>query len=87
MGGAHLSCCTRARMEDSIQKKEKAEKVYFYLRHKNLNEANLDQIFSESRSGTIAYKNQKRITAGTQLKEFGQKSKLTYWSIPENTKT
>ncbi len=66
MVNSHLSCCTRAPTEESIKKKEKAEKVYFYLRHKKLNIANLDQIFSESRSGTIAHKNQKRIMAGTQ---------------------
>ncbi len=37
----------------------------FYLRHNFLRRENLEQIFSESRSGTIAHKNQKRITAGT----------------------
>jgi hypothetical protein len=42
------------------------KKAQFYLQHKNLNEASLEQLFSESRSGTIASKNQKRITAGTQ---------------------
>ncbi len=47
-------------------KEKKAEKVYFYLRHKNCNIANLAPIFSDARSGTIANKNQKRITAGTQ---------------------
>ncbi len=52
--------------KESIQKKKKAEKVYFYLRHKNCNIANLAPIFSDARSGTIANKNQKRITAGTQ---------------------
>jgi hypothetical protein len=52
-------------MEESVQKKKKAEKVYFYLRHNKLKKANLDQIFSESRSGMIAHKNKKRITAAT----------------------
>ena len=36
--------------------KEKAENFYFYLRHKNSNKANLNQVFN-------AYKNQKRIRA------------------------
>jgi hypothetical protein len=49
----------------SIQKKKKAEKVNFYLRHKNCNIANLAPIFSDAGSGTIANKNQKTITAGT----------------------
>jgi len=35
------------------------EKVYFYLRHKKIKKANLDQIFSESKFRTIAHKNQK----------------------------
>jgi hypothetical protein len=41
---------------------KKNKKAQFYLRHKNWNEANLEQLSSESRSGTIASKNQKRIT-------------------------
>ena len=45
--------------------RSRPEKVCFYLRHKKTKEANLDQIFSESKSGTIAHKNQKRITAAT----------------------
>jgi hypothetical protein len=53
--------------KESIQKKEKAEKVYFYLRQQLSRNTNLDPIFSESRSGTIANKNIKRITAVTQL--------------------
>jgi hypothetical protein len=53
-------------MEESVQKKKKAEKVYLYLRHNKLKNANLDLVFSESRSGTIAHKNKKRITAVTQ---------------------
>jgi len=32
-----------------------------------LRKTNLAEIFSEARSGTIAHKNQKRITAGTQF--------------------
>jgi hypothetical protein len=50
--------------EESTQKK-KPEKVYFYLRQQHLRKMNLDPIFSESRFGTIAHKNKKRITAGT----------------------
>jgi hypothetical protein len=42
-----------------------SEKFYFYLRHKKMKQANLDQIFSESKFWTIAYKNQKWITAAT----------------------
>ena len=41
------------------------EKVSFYLRHKKIKQADLDQIFSESKFWTIAHKNQKRITAAT----------------------
>ncbi len=33
-----------------------------------LRKTNLDLIFSESKSGTIAHKNKKRIMAGTQYK-------------------
>jgi hypothetical protein len=51
--------------EESNQKKEKAEKVYFSMAQL-LRKTNLDPIFSKSRSGTIAHKNKKRITAGTQ---------------------
>jgi hypothetical protein len=51
--------------KESIQKRKKAENVYFYLRHKICNIANLALIFSNARSGTIANKNQKRIMAGT----------------------
>jgi hypothetical protein len=51
--------------KESTQKKEKAEKVYFYLRQQLLSKTNLDPIFSESRFGTIAHKKKKRITAGT----------------------
>ncbi len=41
-----------------FKRRKKAEKVYFYLRHKNCNIANLAPIFSDARSGTIANKNQ-----------------------------
>ena len=60
----------------SFQKKNK--KAQFYLRHKYSKEANLEQLFSESRSGTIASKNQKRITAGThyQVKMADNKKAL-----------
>jgi hypothetical protein len=52
-------------LRKSDPKKKKSAKVYFYLRHNKLKKANLDQVFSESRSGTIAHKNKKRITAVT----------------------
>jgi hypothetical protein len=48
-------------MEESDQKKKKAEKVYFYLRHNKLKKAYLDRDFSESRSGMIAHKNKKEL--------------------------
>ncbi len=51
--------------KESTQKKEKAQKVYFNLRQQLLRNTNLDPIFSKSRSGTIANKNKKRITAIT----------------------
>jgi hypothetical protein len=51
--------------EESSQKKEKAEKVYFYLQQQLFRKMNLDPIFSESRFGTIAQEYKKRITAGT----------------------
>jgi hypothetical protein len=47
--------------EESSQKKEKAEKVYFYLRQQLLRKTNLDPIFSESRFGTIAHKNKNEL--------------------------
>jgi hypothetical protein len=47
-------------MEESSQKKEKAEKFYFYLRQQLLRKTNLDPIFSESRFRTIAHKKQKK---------------------------
>ncbi len=47
--------------------KLKEKIAQLYLRHKNFNIANLAPIFSDARSGTIADKNQKRITAGTHL--------------------
>ena len=50
--------------EESIQKKEQAEKVNFSLRHNLKKKMNLAEIFSEARSGTIAHK-KKRITAVT----------------------
>jgi hypothetical protein len=53
-------------MEESDQKKEKAEKLYFYLWQQLLRKTNLDPILSESRFGMIAHKSKKRITAGTQ---------------------
>jgi hypothetical protein len=47
--------------KESTQKKEKAEKFYFYLRQQLLRKTNLDPIFSESRFGTIANKNKKEL--------------------------
>jgi len=61
---------------ESIEKKGNTEKFYFYLRHNKLKKANLDRAFGESRSGMIAHKNQKRITAGTQYK-----CKVSYYEI------
>jgi hypothetical protein len=46
--------------EEFNQKKEKAEKVYFYLRQQLLRKTNMDLIFSESRFGTITHKNKSR---------------------------
>jgi hypothetical protein len=48
-----------------FRRRKMAEKVYSYLRHNKLKKANLDQVFSKSRSGTIAHKNKKRITTVT----------------------
>jgi hypothetical protein len=48
------------------EERKHRKKNYFYLRHNKLKKANLDRAFGESRSGMIAHKNQKRITAGTQ---------------------
>jgi hypothetical protein len=56
--------------KESTQKKEKAEKVYFYLRQQLLRNTNLDPIFSESRSGRIDNKDKKIIMAGTQWKKI-----------------
>jgi hypothetical protein len=57
-------------MEESVKKKKKAEKVYFYLRHKKLKKANLDRVFSESRSGTIAHKNKKELWQSPIIIDF-----------------
>jgi hypothetical protein len=54
--------------KESTQKKEKTEKIYFYLRQQLLRKTNLDPIFSESRFGTIT--NKKKITAGTRWGEI-----------------
>ena len=45
--------------EESIQKKENAEKVFFYLRHNLRRKTNLAELFSEYRSGTIVQKQKK----------------------------
>jgi len=47
-------------------KKRKGRKSLFLFTAQLLRKTNLAEIFSKSRSGTIAHKNQKRITAGTQ---------------------
>jgi len=47
------------------RKEEKAEKTFLFMAQL-LRKMNLVEIFSEARSGTIAHKNRKRITAGTQ---------------------
>jgi len=56
---------TSSHTEESIWNKVKAEKVYFYIYGTTFRKTNLAEIFSEARSGTIAHKNKKRITAGT----------------------
>jgi hypothetical protein len=49
-----------------IQTEErKGRKSLFLFTAQLLRKTNLDPVFSESRSGTIAHKNKKRITAGT----------------------
>ncbi len=55
---------------ESVQMKKNTEKFYFYLRHNKSNQANLDRVISESRSGTITHKNQKKLrqAANTSLK-------------------
>jgi hypothetical protein len=60
-----FSSGANGQLSRNLQKKEKAEKFYFYLRQQLLRKTSLDPIFSESRFGTIANKNKKRITAGT----------------------
>ncbi len=59
--------CVHTYERISILRTKRNTKAQFYLRHKNSNEANLEQLFSNSRSGTITSKNQKRITAGTHF--------------------
>jgi hypothetical protein len=51
----HLATLT----EESVQKKKKAEKKFILFTAKQIEKANLDQIFSKSRSGTVAHKNKK----------------------------
>jgi hypothetical protein len=46
--------------------KRKGRKSLFLFTAQLLRKTNLAEIFSEARSGTIAHKNKKRITAGTQ---------------------
>jgi hypothetical protein len=47
--------------------KRKDRKSQFLFTAQLLRKTNLAEIFSESRSGTIAHKNKKRITAVTQV--------------------
>jgi hypothetical protein len=59
---SHCGCYRMATLtKESVQKKKKAEKVYFYLWHNKLKKANLDQVFCESRSGMIAHKTKKEL--------------------------
>jgi hypothetical protein len=83
----HCHCIVIVTIRPHLQRnpfrKKKAEKVYFYLRHNKLKKANLDRVFSESRSGTIAHKNKKRITAVThcplrQLKATQKRYKSSF---------
>jgi hypothetical protein len=53
-------------VEDSIQKKRKGRKSQFLFTAQLLRKTNLAEIFSKARSGTIAHKNKKIITAVTQ---------------------
>jgi len=48
--------------------KRKGRKSLFLFTAQLLRKTNLAEIFSEARSGTIAHKNQKRITAGTHCR-------------------
>ena len=69
--------------KESVENLGKYGKVCFYLRHKKIEQADLDQIFSESKFLTIAHKNQKRITAATHyLRVLGT---LCVLSNRENT--
>jgi hypothetical protein len=56
-----------AHAEESIQKKRKGRKSQFLFTAQLSRKTNLAEIFSESRSGTIAHKNKKRITAVTHF--------------------
>jgi hypothetical protein len=65
--------------------------LFIILRQQLLRKTNLDPIFSESRFGTIANKNKKRITAGTQYNMSPQITnnstvgpKLTIYNMLEN---
>jgi hypothetical protein len=75
-GGFHLHA------KELVPCERKEKKAQLYLRHMYFNIANLDPIFSESRSGTIANKNQKRITAGTHYWVSGNQS---FCSVPTET--
>jgi hypothetical protein len=48
-----------------IRRRKRQKKTIFIYGTTKLKKANLDQVFSKSRSGTIAHKNKKRITAVT----------------------
>jgi hypothetical protein len=53
-----------------LSEEEKGRKRLFLFTAQHIEKANPDQVFSESRSGTIAHKNKKRITAGTQCVRY-----------------
>jgi hypothetical protein len=50
---------------ESIEKKGNTESSIFLFKAQQIEKANLDRAFGEFRSGMIAHKKQKRITAGT----------------------
>jgi hypothetical protein len=58
-----------ALVEESNQKKRKGRKSQFLFTAQLLRKTNLAETFSKSRSGTIAHKNKKRITAVTHWQE------------------
>jgi hypothetical protein len=61
----------------NLVRRKKRQKKSIFIYAQILRKTNLDPIFSESRSGTIAHKNKKRITAGTHF--WVQKKFLYFW--------